>query len=1123
MTSMAVLLSQQHLQQAGLPSLVMAKNLNISSRPSAKLADFFFLKEFLPLLWFVLLMAWLASTARVMAESQPLSKVTGRCFVTNVVQFRLIPSQEYLNGCDFRLTGVITLVDAGRNLLVLEDDTGAVALNFKFDATQFEFGQQVVLRGSNCCPLATRFPDYPYRPSDRKILKTFEAPSNWGEYNLEMLRGYLRPTETGAYRFWIASDESSELWLSTDENPANGRQIASVGGFNWTLARQWNKYPTQGSETIHLEAGKAYYIEALHQQTGGNENLSVGWQKSIPGNSPIEIIASRFLIPWNNSGKESSPLTNGITYEYWTNYTPVDLVGVVGGRPYASMLAVETVAAKIIGQGIMPVPISIDLDRPLAPENRYRWASIKGSIVFKALFAGGAVLDIADGSALVQVHMMHWREEDSQMLQQLTNAYIQVEGVCDGLYDTSDNLMPGLLWVQGANNIHLSEAVITNQSNTENGQPITLSTGTQAIVGYFGTRDVVTFADEVFGQDLIYVQSDNSALQISLGNSLLRNQFQVGHYVDLGGALEQGGLIQKLLPNFVTFLGGHAMPVPLGHPLSLVANGGTEGRWSELEAVVQSVETNGTVRCVSKDGVAHLWLGKFPLPELEHFVDARVRIRGVLNSTLINSPLLLVPSPAFMDIKQSAPDNSFALPQIPIADVLMKDLKNSWSHRVRVIGEVTYTDKRAFYLQDATGAIQVRNPDPDKIKLGDTVEIVAFPAVLNSRRWLEGALIRPMKPGNPIEPAEVDLNESLTSKQVGAVLRVNASLLSEKVNGAYQVLELQVRQHILTALLDTSRGRLADIAPGSQLRITGIRGDDFGSELFQEEFATNSQYLAPLNLVLRSPQDVKILSGPPWWTWKRTATLVITLIGTLGGTLLWIHLLHRRLERQQAARLAFARLIFEKLEDERRRIAVNLHDSLGQTLLLIKNHALFANQAALDTQIITKRLKEISGTTTQAIDEVRRITHDLRPYQLDRLGLTQALRSMIQQASANSSISFASRVEDIDGLLDKDAEIHVYRIIQESVNNILKHSAATESTVVVKKRATLISISIRDNGKGFDLAKLTSQPQKQGFGLTGISERIRILKGTLELDSKPGGGTTLTVEIPLQNNQNLPP
>jgi signal transduction histidine kinase len=1100
----------------------MLKIFGTFSIPGAKPIAFFSLKKNLRVLSLLLPAAWLYSGVRLMANPQAFIRVEPHCFVTNVVQFRSIPSADYLSGCDFRLTGVITLVDTNRNLLVLQDDTGAVALNFKLAAGQFEFGQQVTLCGTNCCPLVTRFPDYPYRPSGGKILDAFEAPANWGTYNLERLRGYLRPTETGDYRFWIASDESSELWLSTDENPANIHQIASVYGFNWTLQRQWNKYATQGSETIHLEAGKTYYIEAIHQQTGDDENLSVGWQKSAPRNSPIKVIDGRFLVPWNGSIDESKQLTNGITYEYWTNYTPINLTGLAGNRPYASMLAVETVAAETKGPGILPAPINIDLSRPLAAEARYRWARIKGNIVFKALTAGAAVLDIADGPALVQARILHWREEDFQKLRQMTNASVQVEGVCDGLYDTSDNLMPGLLWVQGTNNILLTEAAVTNQLNSENGQPAAKVFSSQTIVGYFGTRDVVTFAGQVFGQDLVYVQSENSALQISTDNSLLRDQFQVGYYVDMGGALEQGGLIQKLLPNFVTHLGRHAMPAPLIHPLSLVANGGIEGRWSELEAVVQSVATNGTVRCVSKDGAAHLWLGEVPFAELKRFIDARLRVRGVLNTTLINNPLLLVPSPAFIDIKQPAPDNSFAIPQTPIADVLMKDFKKSWSHRVRVIGEVTYKDNRCFYLQDATGAIQVRSPDPEMVKLGDTVEVVAFPAVNNSGRLLEGPLIRPTQPGNPIEPIEVDLSEALSSKQVGELVRVNAGLLSEKTNGAYQVLELQVRQHILTAILDTRRGGLPDITPGSQLRITGIRGDDLNSELFQEEFATSIQFLAPLNLVLRSPQDVKILSGPPWWTWKRTATLVITLIGTLGVTLLWIHLLHRRLERQQAARLAFARMIFERLEDERRRIAVNLHDSLGQTLLLIKNHAIFANQAPSDTQIIKTRLNEISGTTTQAIDEVRRITHGLRPYQLDRLGLTQAVRTMIQQASDNSHMSFASLVEDIDGLLDKDAEIHVYRIIQESVNNIIKHSAATESTVVVKKRATRISISIRDNGKGFDSAKLTSQPQKQGFGLTGVSERIRILKGTFELDSKPGGGTTLTVEIPFQNNQNLP-
>ena len=145
---------------------------------------------------------------------------------------------------------------------------------------------------------------------------------------------------------------------------------------------------------------------------------------------------------------------------------------------------------------------------------------------------------------------------------------------------------------------------------------------------------------------------------------------------------------------------------------------------------------------------------------------------------------------------------------------------------------------------------------------------------------------------------------------------------------------------------------------------------------------------------------------------------------------------------------------------------------------------------------------------------MRRITHGLRPYQLDRLGLTQAIRASVSRASENSSILFASRVEDIDGLFDKDAEIHVYRIVQEAVTNVVKHSAATEAAVVIKKRTTVVSLSIRDNGRGFNPAKPSSQPHDLGYGLSGIAERVRILGGTLAIDSRPGEGTSLTVEVP---------
>ena len=320
---------------------------------------------------------------------------------------------------------------------------------------------------------------------------------------------------------------------------------------------------------------------------------------------------------------------------------------------------------------------------------------------------------------------------------------------------------------------------------------------------------------------------------------------------------------------------------------------------------------------------------------------------------------------------------------------------------------------------------------------------------------------------------------------------------------------------MFVATLLVGQGDLPNILPGSQLQITGVCDDETTATPLTARPPAKARIPASLNILLRSPQDVAVLSGPPWWTWKRTAILVGTLLTVLIVALLWVHLLRRRLERQQTAQLAFSRQVLEQLEDERRRIAANLHDSLGQILLAIKNQALLAIQRPPDEQGMRQRLDEISGASSQAIEEVRQITHGLRPYQLDRLGLTLAIRASVTRASANSAILFASRVADIDGVFDKDAEIHIYRIVQEAVTNVVKHSAATEAAVVIKKRASAVVLSIRDNGRGFDSAKPSPQPHDLGYGLTGITERVRILGGTLAIESRPAEGTSLTVEVPL--------
>ncbi|GAB3526052.1 hypothetical protein GCM10027443_00820 [Pontibacter brevis] len=113
-------------------------------------------------------------------------------------------------------------------------------------------------------------------PTSTSQLTLFEAPSNVGGNYGARVRAYVHAPSSGHYTFWIASDDDSELWLSTDENPANKRKIASVSG--WTTPRQWDKYASQTSAAVWLQAGKKYYIEALHKEGWGNDNLAVGWQ-----------------------------------------------------------------------------------------------------------------------------------------------------------------------------------------------------------------------------------------------------------------------------------------------------------------------------------------------------------------------------------------------------------------------------------------------------------------------------------------------------------------------------------------------------------------------------------------------------------------------------------------------------------------------------------------------------------------------------------------------------------------------------------------------------------------------------------------------------------------------------
>jgi parallel beta-helix repeat protein len=154
-------------------------------------------------------------------------------------------------------------------------------------------------------------------PSSTTQLSLFEAPSHVADNYGQRIRGYICAPTTGSYTFYISGDDDSELWLSTDDNPGTKRRIASLVG--WTNAREWTRYTSQKSEGISLEAGRRYYVEALHKEGGGGDHLAVAWE--TPTNSTITVIPGAQLVPFSSSSSAPSSCsgTGNITREYWSN------------------------------------------------------------------------------------------------------------------------------------------------------------------------------------------------------------------------------------------------------------------------------------------------------------------------------------------------------------------------------------------------------------------------------------------------------------------------------------------------------------------------------------------------------------------------------------------------------------------------------------------------------------------------------------------------------------------------------------------------------------------------------------------------------------------------------------
>lgn len=201
-------------------------------------------------------------------------------------------------------------------------------------------------------------------------------------------------------------------------------------------------------------------------------------------------------------------------------------------------------------------------------------------------------------------------------------------------------------------------------------------------------------------------------------------------------------------------------------------------------------------------------------------------------------------------------------------------------------------------------------------------------------------------------------------------------------------------------------------------------------------------------------------------------------------------------------------------EEERRRLARELHDGTAQELatLLVRLRVLERTEEPHELRL---RLGEFREVIARALDDVRRMALDLRPTMLDDLGLVPALEAHTRDMARRWGITVRFETQGLDRRLPNQTELVAYRIVQEALSNIFKHSQATEATVTLVLRGRELRITVRDNGRGFDVGR-TLASRERGLGLFGMQERAALVGGHLELASAPGAGTRVTASLPVR-------
>jgi signal transduction histidine kinase len=1018
--------------------------------------------------------------------------------VTNVHQIRLLASQTTDANYAIRLEGSVWWADPAQGLLVLKDDSGAEELQIELTGDFVPQGRRVRLEGNGTITrTAGGFRIGPWGP----------VVDNNGVHGMVEKTGsvYL---EAGKNPFRVD-------WFNGTEN--YGLKVEYEGP---SLPRQ--KIPDSALFRVDDKTGASNWVNGLNFRCCDAPGEALpDFDKSTPlktgtvDNFDLRVIDHPDHVGLSFTGFLEIPQSG-----FYTFYTTSD----DGSRLFVGK---PTLRAQVFGRTGFPRPRRFFAGETLRDDESSQWAEVEGRVVFFSEQAGGAKLELSSGRGRMWA-VVPGASALSQAA--LLNKYVRATGYMQPAFTADGQKVLVTLLVPGADEITVLDSplpVVENPDTNSTALPVLTSAvevhrlkREEALRGYpVKIKGVIT---SVLPEHQAFtIQDTTRGLYVVDFSESRSDPPRIGELVEIEGKTDSLFFAPVVYASRVVTLGAGVLPEAVRPTWDQLINGSMDAQYVEIQGILTDVKSNNVV-LFTRDGLinSYVRVNGMESQDLKQFEDALVRIRGCMFATWngtthrVNVGQIRILG-ADVTVDQPAPADLFSTPAKTAAELLLFDPQASDLQRIKVSGQVIGSRSGEYFMMDGTNGVRFELREAADLKAGDLragdlVEVVGFPELSSASPVLREAVAK--KTGHALLPAprDLDQNQLVGADNDSTRVRIKAQLVSQRNTAAGQTLELRSGLRTFLAWLPFNEN-LDPFAPvGSQLELTGTYASEGGNRAASRDASF-------FELLINSPLDIKMLAHPPWWTLERLLIILGALACGLAVTVLWITQLRRKVEERTSEleiQIRERQRVEQQraLEQERARIAQDLHDELGSGLTEISMLGARARPVVALDEKRGSYLEQIGEKARQLVSALDEIVWAMNPSH-------DSVASMVSYFSiyADRFLGLANIAWRLDGPFARDDHAvdsrhrhQLFLAFKEALANVVHHSGATEVRFNLRAMNGHIELTITDNGRGLADGARTAAMD----GINSMRTRLEKLGGRFKMESPSDGGTTVRFEVP---------